>query len=621
MRESRAQGEGRQVIEMTWDREVCRVQNAETILNIIRDRGKRGLPLRRVYSLFYNRNLYLRAYARLYANHGAMTPGVTPETVDGMNKAKIDQVIDELRHERFRWTPVRRVRIPKRNGKLRPLGLPTWSDKLLQEVMRSILEAYFEPQFSDRSHGFRPNRGCHTALSEVQRGWTGAKWFIEGDVKGCFDNIDHQVLLRVLGDKIHDNRFLELIRRLLQAGYMENWRYGTTLSGVPQGDVLSPVLSNIYLNKLDQFVEQELLPAYNRGEQRQRHPLYTRIMLRARWLRHRGRIEEARAAFKAGQQLPSQAPDDPNFRRLHYLRYADDWLLGFAGPKAEAKEIKARLRTFLRDHLKLELSEDKTLITHAGSKAARFLGYEICSMHADDKLDSRRRRSVNGHIMLKVPWDVIVSTCSRYERRGKPMSRPDMLDDDDFSIIGRYGSELRGYVNYYLLAHNVGRLYRLKWTMETSMLKTLANRHKSSVMKMVRQYRTSITTPTGTLRCFQAMVERGEGKQPLVARFGGFAIRRRKDAVLVDQRPPTAYTKGAELLRRLQADECELCGSTLRVEVHHVRKLADLKRRGRKEVPDWSRLMAARKRKTLVICRDCHEAIHAGRPTGQRIAA
>ena len=217
---------------MKPDREVCRVQNAETILNIIRDRGKRGLPLQRMYPLLYNPDLYLRAYARLYANHGAMTRGITAETVDGMNRAKIDQLIDELRHERFRWTPVRRVHIPKRSGKLRPLGLPTWSDKLLQEVMRSILEAYFEPQFSDCSHGFRPRRGCHTALSEVQRGWTGTKWFIEGDIKGAFDNIDHQVLLRVLGEQIHDNRFLELIRRLLQAGYMENWRYGTTLSAI-----------------------------------------------------------------------------------------------------------------------------------------------------------------------------------------------------------------------------------------------------------------------------------------------------------------------------------------------------------------------------------------------------
>ena len=597
------------------------MQSAETLLSIIRERGKRGLPLKRVYPLLYNSDLYLRAYAHLYANKGAMTRGATRDTVDGMSRLKIDCLIDELRHERFRWTPVRRVHIPKKNGKLRPLGLPTWTDKLLQEVMRSILDAYFEPQFLDHSHGFRPHRGCHTALSSVQRDWTGTKWFIEGDVKGCFDNISHEILLRILGEKIHDNRFLQLIRRLLQAGYLEDWRYGATLSGTPQGGVLSPLLSNAYLNELDQYVEHELLPVYNCGARRHEHPQYKVLLQRAQRLRRRGRQEESRAIYQVVRKLPSQDMADPTYRRLHYIRYADDWLLGFAGPKAEAEEIKVKLQSFLRDHLNLELSADKTLITHAGDKAARFLGYEISSMHADDKRDRRDRRSVNGHVMLNVPWDVIRSICSRYERRGKPDSRIQFIDDDDLSIIGRFGAELRGYVNYYLLAHNVGKLYRLKWTMETSMLKTLANKHKSTVTKMAAKYRTRVTTGGGVLTCFRAVVEREAGKKPLVAQFGGFAIRRRKDAILVDQRPPISYTKGSELLKRLQADACELCGSTIRVEVHHLRKMADLNRHRRKEVPAWFRLMAARKRKTLIACRACHEAIHAGRPTKQALSA
>ncbi len=596
------------------------MQNAATILGIMRDRGMRGLPLQRVYPLLYNPELYLRAYARLYSNKGALTPGTTPETSDGMSRAKIEALIDDLRHERFRWTPVRRVQIPKKNGKLRPLGLPGWTDKLLQEVLRSLLEAYFEPQLSDHAHGFRPGRGCHTALSTIVEDWTGTKWFIEGDIKGAYDNIDHEVLLQILSEKIDDNRFLTLIRRLLQAGYMEDWRYGTTFSGVPQGAVLSPLLSNLYLDKLDRFVEQELLPAYNRGERRRKHQQYTGLMQRARRWRQRGRVQEARVVATAARKLPSQDPNDPDYRRLHYIRYADDWLLSFAGPREEAEVIKERLREFLRDHLKLELSEEKTLITHANTQTARFLGYEIYSAHEDSKRDQRGRRSVNGHIMLRVPWEVIMSICSRYERRGKPEVRPDMLDDSDFSIVGRYGAELRGYVNYYALAHNVGKLYRAKWTMETSLLKTLANKHKSTVMRTARKYRAEIKTPTGRQRCFQVIVQRGAEKAPLVAQFGGFSIKRRKEAVLVDQQPPKAYTKGTELLKRLQAEECELCGSTRQVEVHHIRKLADLKRPGRKEVPRWMRVMAARRRKTLVLCRSCHEAIHAGRPTGQRAA-
>jgi group II intron reverse transcriptase/maturase len=597
------------------------MQNAETILAIIRERGRRGLPLRRAYRLLYNPGLYLRAYGRLYSNEGAMTPGATLETVDGMSRAKIERLTEALRHERFRWTPVRRTYIPKKNRKVRALGLPTWTDKLLQEVLRSILEAYFEPQFSDRSHGFRPGRGCHTALSAVQSRWTGTKWFIEGDIKGCFDNIDHQVLLGILNEKIHDNRFTGLIQRLLQAGYLEQWRYGRTLSGTPQGGVVSPVLSNIYLNELDRFVEQQLLPRYNRGRKREVNAEYHTLAQRARRLRKGGRLEEARAAYAAARQLPSQDPAAPYYRRLHYVRYADDWLLGFAGPRSEAEEIRECLRTFLREELKLELSEEKTLITHACSSAARFLGYEVTSAHADDKRDERGRRSVNGHIMLGVPWDVITSNCSRYERRGKPAVRPDMLDDEAFSIIGRYGAELRGYVNYYALAHSIGKLCRLKWSMETSMLMTLANKHKSTVTKMAKRYRSRVKTANGALACFQAVVEREGGKRPLVARFGGFSIRRRKDAVLVDERPPTSYAAGAELLKRLQADQCELCGSTSNIEVHHLRKLADLQRPGRKEVPGWARLMAARRRKTLVVCRPCHEAVHAGRPTRQEFSA
>jgi group II intron reverse transcriptase/maturase len=248
--------------------EVCEMQSANIVLTIIRERGSRGLPLERVYRMLFNRELYLRAYARLYPNKGAMTQGITSETVDGMSQVKIDRLIEDLRHERFRWTPVRRVYIAKRNGRQRPLGIPTWKDKLLQEVMRSILEAYYEPQLSELSHGFRPGRGCHTALTEIQQVWTGTRWFIEGDISKYFDTINHDILINTLKEKILDNRFLRLIRELLQAGYLEDWKYNKTLSGAPQGGVISPILSNIYLDRFDQYIEKELIPAYTRGKQR-----------------------------------------------------------------------------------------------------------------------------------------------------------------------------------------------------------------------------------------------------------------------------------------------------------------------------------------------------------------
>lgn len=580
------------------------------------------MPLDDLYRQLYNPDLYLCAYARLYTNDGAMTPGTTNETVDAMSLAKITALIDALRHERYRWTPVRRTYVPKKNGtKLRPLGLPSWTDKLLQEVMRAILEAYYEPQFSTYSHGFRPGRGCHTALTTVHQTWTGAKWYIEGDVAQCFDRIDHQVLLSILREKILDQRFLRLVQTLLQAGYLEDWRYHATLSGTPQGSIVSPVLSNIYLDKLDTYVEQELLPAYTRGDERQKNHVYFALTTRAYKLRKKGRRTEALALTKEAQKLPTIDPHDPAYRRLHYVRYADDWLIGLAGPREEAEEIRSRLSTFLRDHLKLELSQDKTLITHGNTAAARFLGYEIVTHQNDEKRDHLGHRTLNAHIGLRVPNDVIAKKRALHMRAGKAICRPELLFDDDDTIVSQYQSAYRGLVQYYLLAQNVAWLWRLHWVMQSSLLRTLAAKHRSSVKKMHRKYRTTITTPYGSMRCLEVVVERKD-KKPLVARFGGIPLRRQKEAVLIDRDPPHhTYSRRNELITRLLADACELCGSRQDCEVHHIRKLADLKRKGRAAKPTWMCVMASRRRKTLVVCRSCHEAIHAGRPTRQRLSA
>ena len=320
-----------------------------------------------------------------------------------------------------------------------------------------ILEAYYEPQFSDRSHGFRPDRGCHTALSNVTTHWTGVRWFVEGDIKGCSDNIDHDVLLSVLGDKLHDNRFLRLLKYLLKAGYVEDWKYGRTLSGTPQGGVVSPILANIYLDRLDKFVENVLIPAHTRGTDRRNNLAYIRLRSRATYHRNVGHHRLAKELRQQMQQLPSRDPYDPGYRRLRYVRYADDFVLGFIGPKAEAQQVKESLETFLRDTLKLELSREKTLITHATSQAARFLGYELVNQQANDQFDPTGRRRVNGRIGLRVPAEVIEQHCQAYMRKGKPAHRSFLIHDEDYSIVERYQLEFRGVVNYYLLAYNVQR--------------------------------------------------------------------------------------------------------------------------------------------------------------------
>jgi group II intron reverse transcriptase/maturase len=294
---------------------VREMRNAEIVLGVIHERGKKGLPLEGLYRQLYNPSLYLLAYGRIYRNAGAMTPGATAETADGMSLAKIEKIIDALRHERYRWTPVRRVYIEKKGSKKkRPLGIPSWSDKLLQEVIRLLLEAYYDPQFNPASHGFRPKRGCHTVLREVHHKWVGTKWFIEGDIAQCFDSLDHEVLLSILREKIKDNRFLRLIEGLLRAGYLEDWRYNATLSGSPQGAVLSPVLSNIYLDKLDQFIVESLLPRYTRGDRRRPNPVWQRLQQEARKLRMFGKPDEANQLRRQMQQVPSLDPTDSDYR-------------------------------------------------------------------------------------------------------------------------------------------------------------------------------------------------------------------------------------------------------------------------------------------------------------------
>lgn len=594
------------------------MRDAETILNIIRERGSRKLPLENIYRQLYNRNLYLYAYARIYANDGAMTPGATDETVDGMSIAKIDALIEELRYERFRWTPVRRKHIPKKNSNAkRPLGLPTWTDKLLQEVIRMILEAYYEPQFSSLSHGFRPKRGCHTALQEIRRKWTGTVWFIEGDITQCFDRIDHQVLTAILGEKLHDNRFLRLIGNLLQAGYLEDWQYHKTLSGTPQGGVVSPILSNIYLDRLDQFVEQKLLPLHNRGDKRKRNSEQQSLRKRARRREKAGKFEEAKRLRQQAQELPSGDPNDPNFRRLRYVRYADDILLSFAGPRIEAEEIKQQLAHFLREELKLELSERKTLITHARTEAARFLGYEIRTRHQNAKRDKDGRRCINGQIRLQVPIDVVKAKCRFYMRNGKPIHRSERIFDSDYSIVAQYQAEFRGIVEYYRLAENLYRFSILKWMMERSLVMTLAAKHRTRVSRIYRKYKTVIKTDEGYYKVLKVVVPRGDEKPPLVAYWGGISLRRKLDAVLDDQ-PATNFNQRSELLQRLLANTCELCGSTDNIEVHHIRRLSSLKKKGRKEPQSWAKLMARRRRKTLVVCRQCHWDIHTGRSIEQK---
>jgi group II intron reverse transcriptase/maturase len=490
----------------------------------------------------------------------------------------------------------------------------------VQEVLRSLLEPYCEQRFSNQSHGFRPDRGCHSALREIQRTWNGTAWFIEGDIKGCFDNIDHTILLDIIRRDIHDGRIIELIRGLLKAGYMETWKYNETTSGTPQGGIISPLLANIYLDQLDKFVVNTLIPANTKAIKRRRHREYHKIELRADRALKKGDRETVTQLRKELRSLPCSDLMDPNYRRLRYVRYADDFLLGFAGPKNEAEAIRDQLGEYLRNHLKLELSVEKTLVTHAATEKAKFLGHEITVTR------SPSRRSANGTIALLMPQKAVTKIHDQYSKSGKIVHRPELEAEDEYTIVSRYQSVLRGIYNYYCMAVNVSkRMARIKYILEVSLSKTLAHKLRISVNQVFRKYK--VVNKDNNLQILQVTAT-GQNQKTLTAAFGGFSMGRKPEGLgnndfnfTVSWSIPGDHR--TELVQRLLNAECELCGangSTICIQMHHVRALKDLDKPGRRVKALWMRIMSARKRKSLAVCTRCHNDIHAGRHNGPSLA-
>ncbi len=599
------------------------MQRAEHILRAVRKMGEKRLPLTRVYRCLYSEDLFLTAYDKIGRNKGALTPGTEPDTADGTNLKRIRGIIEKLRYERFRFRPSRRTQVPKKRGGTRPLGIPNFSEKLVQEVLRLLLEAYYEPRFRDSSHGFRPRRGCHTALESIKHRFRGSTWFIEGDIRGCFDNIDHDVMMEILSRDIHDGRLLNLIRMCIKAGYMEDWKYHQCYSGTPQGGILSPLLSNIYLHELDAFIEDELIPQYTRGKKRAPNREYCRLTGRIARERKRGDKEAVRKLEQQRRCRPSQDVYDPQYRRLKYIRYADDFILGFAGPKSEAEEIKAAIGAFLGKKLKLEMSESKTLITHGRTEHARFLGYAISVYHADHKLSHRsgtriKTRSVNGGIRLGIPYGLIDERAQRYQRGGKPVHEPALLVYSDAHIIDVYQKRYRGLAEYYKYAVDRHHLGKLNYVMEVALVKTLANKFKTSCPRIYRRYKGRRTVDGYTYKTLQVEVPTQRGKRCVY--WGAIPLKVVKpgtEPIYDREYSEKMRATTSDLVQRLRANQCELCGSHENCQVHHVRKLADLRIRwkGRKQKPPWVKRMIALHRKTLVVCNKCHVAIHAGRLT------
>ena len=573
----------------------------------------------KLYRYLLRPDIYFIAYQHLYTNSGAATKGANDDTADGFSENKIAKIIKSLADETYTPTPVRRTYIAKRTDpkKKRPLGIPTFTDKLVQEALRMVLEAVYEPIFLNVSHGFRPKRSCHTALTMLKKEFNGARWFVEGDIKGCFDNIDHAVLVNLVNQKIKDARIIKLIYKFLKAGYLEDWQYHKTYSGTPQGGIISPLLSNIYLHELDKYVmklkeefdtpgKSPITPEY-RTLQNETHRLSYHI--------NRTTGEERERLLNEYKEKRSQLLKTPctaqTTKKIKYVRYADDFILGVKGSREDCQWIKSRLAEFISQTLKMELSNDKTLITHSSEKA-RFLGYDVRVRRSGEIKrggpNNSTKRTLNNHTELLVPLDdkihdfIFSKKIAVQKEDGTlfPMHRNALLRCTDLEIITVYNDELRGICNYYGKASNFYKLNYLAYLMEYSCLKTLAAKHKSKISKVIAAYKDG----------------KGEWGIPYETKKGS---KRRYFVNYMDSKDaknPTDIISNAAIIygqsvtsleKRLKARVCELCGTTESecYEIHHVNKLKNLKGK-----EPWEIVMLAKRRKTLVVCEKCHHEIH-----------
>jgi len=569
-----------------------------------------------LYRLMLRKDMYVLAYERLKSNPGNMTPGTDDETLDGFSLAEIDKIIEQMRSEHYRCKPVRESFIPTANGKLRRVGIPCPRDKIVKEVVRIILEAVYDSPhgayFSDCSHGFRRSNSCHSAVREIQKKWSGMIWLIEGDIKSCFDDIDHHKLIDVLRKKIKDERFLSLIWKFLKAGYLDLERARhDSLAGTPQGGIASPILSNIYLNELDEFVEQIRIDL-EQGKERRPNLEYKRIEARRYKLAKAGKADtrEFKRLGKQMRSLPSLDTHDPNFVRVRYVRYADDWLIGVIGSHELAGEIKDRVGEFLKNELALTLSQEKTKITNARTEEAEFLGYRIRKGRGRDTQKVTvstngsgrlfKRRSTGMEVVLKAPMDKLIKRLSQKgfcDGKGNPKHKAGWTVLDEDQIVSLYSSINRGIQEYYRPTDNWPELQRVQYILKYSLAKTLALKKKTSITRVMRGRDISV----------QVRTKKGQVRNIVFYRNTDWTVKRDafKDSPEVD-----LVTMNVRLRTRSKLGlPCMVCGSPNKVQMHHVRHIRKM---DDKEPKGFTRVMAALNRKQVPVCKACHERIHRG---------
>ena len=492
------------------------MRNPTDVLNSLSDKSKNPeYRFQRLYRNLYNPDFYLLAYKNIYANGGSMTPGVNGITIDGMSSQRIAKLIESLKDRSYQPNPARRTYIAKKNNpaKKRPLGIPSGDDKLVQEVIRMLLESIYEPNLSDASHGFRPQKSCHTALTKIQKTFTGAKWFVEGDIKACFDSFDHHVLIDILRKRIDDEAFISLMWKFLKAGYMEQWQYHMTYSGTPQGSGMSPILANIYLNELDRYMGEYKARFYK--PTRTANPAHRNMASKIFYYKAKNdkvwddlSVEEKKECARTLRQmrseqrkLPTHPVQETSYKAIQYVRYADDFIVGVIGSHEDAKKLKQDLTVFLKEKLGLTLSTEKTKITNTAENA-RFLGYDISVSRSQDikrLKNGKSQRVYSGVVQLRMPLEKWTAKLLEYgairikkdesgKERWKTMPRGKLINRTDIEILSRYNSEIRGLYNYYAIAGNVSTLNHFSSRMKYSMLKTFGSKYRCKVRKIKERY-------------------------------------------------------------------------------------------------------------------------------------
>lgn len=603
------------------------MRNPTDVLNSLSDKSKNPeYRFQRLYRNLYNPDFYLLAYKNIYANGGSMTPGVNGITIDGMSSQRIAKLIESLKDRSYQPNPARRTYIAKKNNpaKKRPLGIPSGDDKLVQEVIRMLLESIYEPNFSDASHGFRPQKSCHTALTKIQKTFTGAKWFVEGDIKACFDSFDHHVLIDILRKRIDDEAFISLMWKFLKAGYMEQWQYHMTYSGTPQGSGMSPILANIYLNELDRYMGEYKARFYK--PTRTANPAHRNMASKIFYYKAKNdkvwddlSVEEKKECARTLRQmrseqrkLPTHPVQETSYKAIQYVRYADDFIVGVIGSHEDAKKLKQDLTAFLKEKLGLTLSAEKTKITNTAENA-RFLGYDISVSRSQDikrLKNGKRQRVYSGVVQLRMPLEKWTAKLLEYgairikkdesgKERWKTMPRGKLINRTDIEILSRYNSEIRGLYNYYAIAGNVSTLNHFSSRMKYSMLKTFGSKYRCKVRKIKERY-----VKNGE---FTVAYKTKSGMKESVYYHDGFRKKTEPALGQVDMLDIyKKYDKPNSLAIRLHANKCELCGMDCDgLEMHQVRRLKDLN--GEQE---WERIMLQRRRKTLAVCPSCHIEIH-----------